>query len=747
MYEYEALRIRLQPAGDGTYQVNASGPLGDVFGTFELPFKGVELENFILRISRPRRGVRKLGSPEMTSAQTLGTELFNALFRENLRDLYHTASAEADASGKGLRITLLLGQAPELMNVPWEYMCDDGRFLSVSERTPIVRYLDLKKAHKPLPVEGPLKIIGMVSSPTDVVELDVATEQRRLEAALEGPVRRGEIQITWLENATLAALHEALEADDFHIFHYIGHGAYDEQAGDGTLILEDEQGRARPVTGGYLGQLMADELSLQLAVLNACEGARTGAEDPFAGVAASLVKSEIPSVIAMQFEITDDAAILFAGGFYSALARGAPVDAALAAARKAIWANYNDIEWGTPVLFMRVPDGKIFEVAEGPAPDPERVDLALALSAAPEVVDADDEVTWMLRIRNTGDVALSEVSALGPDGSVWLEPRDLAPGQSVDCDWRSRPGSDVEQVVTVSAVDPTGTKVTEQATGRVTVRAARPDVPTLEVPWWKRGRYLAALAALLVIAVVAAVVALTRGGDDDNGGGGGGGGGGGDGESAYAAAVLEDHPVLYWRLDDEDGDPAADASNNGGDGRYEDVSLGEDSFLPDGTAAGFDESSYVRGPDLNLTGTPFTVELWAKNEGPEDGLQHNIISQGTDAGNAGFHLAFTADRRFKCDFYNNPFRTVEAYPDGGWHLWACSYDPDTDKRRLYRDGRPVSAAIVPGGSSGQYTGSGDVFLGVPPWNGPGFIGLIDEVAVYPAVLSREDILAHYEARR
>jgi hypothetical protein len=219
VYEYEALRIRLQPTGDGTYQVLASGPLGDVSGSFELPFQGPELENYILRISRPRRGVRKLGSPEMSAAQTLGTELFNALFRENLRDLYHTASAEADASGKGLRITLLLGQAPELMNVPWEYMCDDGRFLSVSERTPIVRYLDLKKAHKPLPVEGPLKIVGMVSSPTDVVELDVATEQRRLEAALEQPIRRGEIEVTWLENATLGALHEALEADNYHIFH------------------------------------------------------------------------------------------------------------------------------------------------------------------------------------------------------------------------------------------------------------------------------------------------------------------------------------------------------------------------------------------------------------------------------------------------------------------------------------------------------------------------------------------------
>ena len=64
----------------------------------------------------------------------------------------------------------------------------------------------------------------------------------------------------------------------------------------------------------------------------------------------------------MQFEITDRAAIVFAGEFYSALADGLPVDSSVAEARKAIYADQNDIEWGTPVLFMRVADGRLFDV-------------------------------------------------------------------------------------------------------------------------------------------------------------------------------------------------------------------------------------------------------------------------------------------------------------------------------------------------------------------------------------------------
>jgi formylglycine-generating enzyme required for sulfatase activity len=38
------------------------------------------------------------------------------------------------------------------------------------------------------------------------------------------------------------------------------------------------------------------------------------------------------------------------------------VDSALAAARKAIFFEGNDIEWGTPVLYLRAPDGRLFSI-------------------------------------------------------------------------------------------------------------------------------------------------------------------------------------------------------------------------------------------------------------------------------------------------------------------------------------------------------------------------------------------------
>jgi CHAT domain len=226
-----------------------------------------------------------------------------------------------------------------------------------------VRYLDLPERIRPMGVVPPIKVLVMISSPHDFPRLDVEGEWMRLREALADLEQRSLLVLERLEEATLMALQRRLRRGPFHVFHFIGHGGFDQQAQDGQLMLEDGRGRGRLVSGRYLGMLLHDLRSLRLAVLNACEGARTSRTDTFAGTAQSLTQEGIPAVIAMQFEITDEAAITFAHEFYQAVADGYPVDAALAEARKAIFAQGNDVEWGTPVLYLRSPNGQIFKVA------------------------------------------------------------------------------------------------------------------------------------------------------------------------------------------------------------------------------------------------------------------------------------------------------------------------------------------------------------------------------------------------
>lgn len=345
-------------------------PAGETVGEFRLPLSNLELENFLLRMGRPRRRVRRLDTPETQAAKAVGGQIFDTVFSGAILSCFQSSLDEARRQEAGLRIKLRLTDAPDLAELPWEYLYNPAlnRFLALSKETPVVRFLETPERPRALVVTPPLKVLVMIASPSDYEQLDVAGEWARLCQALGDLEQRGVVALEVLKDATLPALQRQLRRGAYHIFHFIGHGGFDEAAQDGALLLEDTTGRGRTVSGQNLGTLLNDHRSLRLVILNACEGARASRTDPFAGAAQSLLQQGLPAVIAMQFEITDAAAVTFAHEFYSALADGLPVDASLAEARRAIFASGNPLEWGTPVLYMRAADGHIFDIAGQVAP-------------------------------------------------------------------------------------------------------------------------------------------------------------------------------------------------------------------------------------------------------------------------------------------------------------------------------------------------------------------------------------------
>jgi hypothetical protein len=392
--EYDALDVHLEPAADG-YRVRVrSRGSADASGLFALPFGDDRVEATRLRLDPSRGRTRGRRSEHVVeTAREFGGELFRALIAdEDVRDVVRGAAraAEATAPRRGLRMTLHLDDAPELAAIPWELLYDEPRFLSQSVWTPIVRYVDLPRPQEPLPVRLPLRILGMISAPQDPewAELDTERERRELETALRPLVATGAVEVEWLPQATLRAVQHAVDhGGDFHVFHYIGHGWYDERAEAGRLVLEGDDGRARYVSGEDIGQLLCDRSTLRLAVLNACEAATTP-RDPLAGVASSLLHLDVPAVVAMQTAITDEAAIVFAGELYRTLAAGEPIDAATAVARRAL-AAATRLEWATPVLFMRVRDGRLFDVVAGAAAPPDVPQPAVP--APPPAAEPDPE--------------------------------------------------------------------------------------------------------------------------------------------------------------------------------------------------------------------------------------------------------------------------------------------------------------------------------------------------------------------
>lgn len=462
-------------------------PAGQAQNTFTLPFSEKDLEILVLQVFRltSRRSVRAIASPQMKDVRSFGGHLYEALFSGPISTCLLRSMDEADRTHTGLRVRLRLGDAPALANIPWEFLYDsssDG-FLCLSDTSPLVRYIDLPQRVEPLAAAPPLRMLCLISSPSGHPPLDVEHEWAKLNEALGPTMKEGRLEMERVDTPTLEALQRRLRREEYHVLHFVGHGAFDEQAQDGILLFEDLEGRGNPVTGESLGVLLHDHESLRLVVLNACEGARTSSTDPFAGAAQSLVRKGIPAVIAMQFEISDGAAITLAGEFYSAVADGYPVDAALSEARKAIFTRVNAVEWATPVLYMRSPDGRIFEIEDQDerqeVRDRHHEEVVAAAAALAGTPVAEIEIEPSAGEADTAPVLPAE-----------LEPVTRTEPAPVAVEPRTQP---------ISPSRPDG--------------PAGPTGPRPPTGIWPRYRAVILGAGAAVVAVIVAIVALLSGGD------------------------------------------------------------------------------------------------------------------------------------------------------------------------------------------------------------------------------------------
>ena len=259
----------------------------------------------------------------------------------------------------------------------------------------------------------------------------------------------------------------------------------------------------------------------------------------------------------------------------------------------------------------------------------------------------------------------------------------------------------------------------------------------------------------------------------------------------YSSIVLAKGPVGYWRLGEAAGPTAVDASGNGSDGTY----LGNPSFGDAGavgndpdTAVCFNGPSwrdYVEIPDpvsqafsQPTSGQGLTVEAWMRPDvlvfagQTTDNYIHWLGKCGSGSGECEWGFRF-----YSQDSPSRPNR-ISAYiwnPDGAlgagayfqdpltvgeWIHVVAVYEPgdmNTDPPagvHIYRDGihrqgppssgtlyrtygivpahgtRPVRLATRDAATSGSATVSY-------------FTGGLDEVAIYPRVLSPDEILENY----
>ena len=313
----------------------------------------------LMRTTKKRRFGRSGRGP----VEDYGTELFSALFQEPIGSRYREALAVAHQTNSRLRILLDLDQRTG--DLPWEYLYDAERasFLAMSKDTSVIRVVnDGGTTRACAPIER-LRVLVMTASPRGLPRLDVNREVTTITDRLAN-VSGSHVDVHYAEGDTLEDLRQALNAHEPHVFHFVGHGHWDEADHEGAVIFADTHGGQSPVTGRDLGVVL-NRPGLRLVLFNSCNAARTSQADRFAGVAGSLVAQGVPAAIGMQYPIEDRSAASFGAEFLALLAAGHSIGEALSEARTAVYTTHNGIEWGTPVMTTRVPVDEIIPSATG----------------------------------------------------------------------------------------------------------------------------------------------------------------------------------------------------------------------------------------------------------------------------------------------------------------------------------------------------------------------------------------------
>lgn len=347
--EFRDFEIRVGKGPDG-YRARIPFAYHD----FPAPFLEGELDR-VLAGARIFRDLKACEEPPPETVSDLGTKLFNQVFGGEVRRAWDKFQGKILSSEGAIRLCLILEDS-ELWEWPWEFLRDSrSDFLALSSRISIVRCPASLKSLPPR--SGPRPRILFVSAhPRGTPKLSSEHEWKSLAACLDELEKAGRIDLERIEHATLSKLRVALKKP-WDVLHFVGHGTFGGNRKEGVLLFEKACGEGSEVSGRLLARILRRrEHPPRLVVLNACEGGRAGQDDPFNGVAQRLVREGVAAVVAMQFKVSDKAALVFSEAFYEVFAQGAPVDHAVYEGRLALLAEEFEAEWGTPVLYLRSPN-------------------------------------------------------------------------------------------------------------------------------------------------------------------------------------------------------------------------------------------------------------------------------------------------------------------------------------------------------------------------------------------------------
>jgi hypothetical protein len=414
-------------------------------------------------------GIRQLraGSEDLREGdiQKLGQKLYEAIFPEEIGRLFEQALQNVRSERKRgnknrwLRVIIDVHPRSTVFHWPLEFLycrahecwlASERPAIALSRRTIFTGSVDLERQSPPLRVlviisrpDAPelrgvmavkvLEEIGKLAVPEPSEEGGAGAP--KMDVRVIGKVEDYEKKIPGIDYLDQPACYDVISELSCgqwqpHVFHFVGHGNYDEDKAAGSLALVGKRGGVDWCDADNLSQLFSD-WPLRLVLLQACEGALSGTEPGLMSLADHLARCKIPAVVAMQYAITNDYATQFAVGFYEALRDGKDVDAAVQSGRWKIWSasrRGQERDFGAPVLFTYKPDCII-----EPLPSGQRPRAACSTSRAVDAAEQtrqmiEDAMGWLGAEGHDVDLGLAQTYLVHAGGQLRQEQRREARG-------------------------------------------------------------------------------------------------------------------------------------------------------------------------------------------------------------------------------------------------------------------------------------------------------------------------------
>jgi hypothetical protein len=279
-----------------------------------------------------------------------GEQTFAALFGQRDGGRLFDEATAGDYSRLVLQIS---SDDPRILAWPWEALRDGEAGGVLAHTCQIERRLNQLRDPAPLSTRLPrdrVNILLVVCRPF-AGDVRFRSISRPLVELIEKYDLPAHVDV--LRPPTFDQLREHLRTHPnfYHVLHFDGHGAYVGGGGtpahrylmqgpEGRLAFEKDDGSPDLIEASRLSALLREH-AVPGVVLNACQSAMIDgrADDPFASVAAALLRSGMRSVVAMAYSVYVSAAQQFLPAFYRRLFAAGRMSEAVRAGRQQLHAR------------------------------------------------------------------------------------------------------------------------------------------------------------------------------------------------------------------------------------------------------------------------------------------------------------------------------------------------------------------------------------------------------------------------